>query len=258
MVNDSSKSGAGENEIYKPIWFGYDAIDSFLNQGLTPKKTINTKLNDSHVPNVHSMLEEQENHTGLSHIGSVTTPFDISPVPTARKRTSNRGRKSGKSEIISSSPYKTELEETEKITTEKLKILARNEDQGNIKNQGKGKSKVAVFAPVCVGEHVETCSTCGSRASVSLRIGHSLYAILFFGRSRKTTLTKKRKQKDNESGEDENEEWFCLVCVEPYSHSRSNECWIKCNKCQLWAHEACTPQEGISYTCHNCESDDSD
>lgn len=47
MVNDSSKSGAGENEVYKPIWFAYDAIDSFLSQRLTPKTTVNTTLNVS-------------------------------------------------------------------------------------------------------------------------------------------------------------------------------------------------------------------
>lgn len=43
MVKDSSRSGAGENEIYKPIWFAYDALDSFLSDGLTPRTIINTQ-----------------------------------------------------------------------------------------------------------------------------------------------------------------------------------------------------------------------
>lgn len=43
MVKDSSRSGAGENKIYKPIWFAYDALDSFLSDGLTPTTIINTQ-----------------------------------------------------------------------------------------------------------------------------------------------------------------------------------------------------------------------
>ncbi|KAJ8720808.1 hypothetical protein PYW08_006273 [Mythimna loreyi] len=42
MVRDSYTSGAGEEEVYKPIWFAYDALDAFLNDGLTPRATINT------------------------------------------------------------------------------------------------------------------------------------------------------------------------------------------------------------------------
>lgn len=47
MVKDSCKSGAGENEVYKPIWFAYDALDLFLGDGLTPRTTINTTSNVS-------------------------------------------------------------------------------------------------------------------------------------------------------------------------------------------------------------------
>lgn len=42
MVKDSYKSGCGEDEIYKPTWFAFEAMDSFLNPGLTPRSTINT------------------------------------------------------------------------------------------------------------------------------------------------------------------------------------------------------------------------
>jgi hypothetical protein len=38
------------------------------------------------------------------------TPFDISPVPLMRKRVTTRGRKPSKSQIITSSPYKANLE----------------------------------------------------------------------------------------------------------------------------------------------------
>nr|CAI5849891.1 unnamed protein product [Callosobruchus analis] len=43
----------------------------------------------------------------------LVTPYDISPVPQPKKRTSNKGRKPTKSAIISSSSYKKDLEEAQ-------------------------------------------------------------------------------------------------------------------------------------------------
>ncbi|XP_041982716.1 uncharacterized protein LOC121735820 [Aricia agestis] len=65
------------------------------------------------------------------------------------------------------------------------------------------------------------------------------------------------KEKGTDSESDE-EKYFCIVCMEAYSNSKSNEIWIQCSECHEWAHEDCTPQIGFSYTCHNCESNDSD
>ncbi|CAK1583687.1 unnamed protein product [Parnassius mnemosyne] len=42
-VKDSvNKSGASSDEIYKPIWFAFDAIDAFLRESDHCKKTTNT------------------------------------------------------------------------------------------------------------------------------------------------------------------------------------------------------------------------
>ncbi|CAH1100728.1 unnamed protein product [Psylliodes chrysocephalus] len=49
-----------------------------------------------------------------SSSGLCVTSSDISPVPLPKKRNSNRGRKATKSTILSSSPYKRELEEAAK------------------------------------------------------------------------------------------------------------------------------------------------
>lgn len=58
------------------------------------------------------------------------------------------------------------------------------------------------------------------------------------------------KAKDNAEMEEENEEDFCLVCLNPYSESRSREVWVQCLRCKFWSHEACTP--GFpTYLCHN-------
>lgn len=41
-VRDSSRSGAGAGEIYKPVWFAYAYMDSFLGEGLEVRKTTDT------------------------------------------------------------------------------------------------------------------------------------------------------------------------------------------------------------------------
>ena len=51
------------------------------------------------------------------------------------------------------------------------------------------------------------------------------------------------------------EEWFCLICVEPYSNSKPREKWVQCLTCKEWAHEACT-SGGAVYICQHCDSDD--
>ncbi|XP_026196656.1 uncharacterized protein LOC113169825 [Anabas testudineus] len=64
--------------------------------------------------------------------------------------------------------------------------------------------------------------------------------------------SKKRKEQNTESSSDE-EECFCLVCVEPFSNSRPREKWLQCIMCKQWAHKDCTP--GLSvYICQNCDS----
>ncbi|XP_071945228.1 uncharacterized protein [Antedon mediterranea] len=61
----------------------------------------------------------------------------------------------------------------------------------------------------------------------------------------------------NESSSDEDNDDFCLVCMEPYSNSRSKEVWVQCLDCKMWAHEDCTTGLAV-YVCHNCESSGSD
>lgn len=71
------------------------------------------------------------------------SPYDISPVPITKKRASNRGRKPVKSAVITSSPYKRDLEESEAKKKEKQKIvdqkILERRVKPNIKNKGKGK-----------------------------------------------------------------------------------------------------------------------
>ncbi|GBP09108.1 Jerky protein homolog-like [Eumeta japonica] len=76
------------------------------------------------------------------------------------------------------------------------------------------------------------------------------------GKKKVTKGNKKKKFVDDEEDEKEDEH-YCLVCLSPYSASKSREVWIQCQDCKLWAHEACTP--GLpNYICQNCDSEYSD
>ena len=76
------------------------------------------------------------------------------------------------------------------------------------------------------------------------------------GKKKVTKGNKKKKFVDDEEDEKEEED-YCLVCLSPYSASKSREVWIQCQECKLWAHEACT--SGLpNYICQNCDSEYSD
>jgi hypothetical protein len=66
---------------------------------------------------------------------------------------------------------------------------------------------------------------------------------------------KKRKSSNAHSGSESDEEAFCLVCMAPFSNSKSKEKWIQCVSCKGWSHLRCTNASPF-YTCQNCNSDD--
>ena len=69
--------------------------------------------------------------------------------------------------------------------------------------------------------------------------------------------TKKSRKPQKEIDSSEEEEWYCLVCVELYSNSRPRESWIQCVACKKWSHEDCTSvSRNDVYVCHNCDSDE--
>ncbi|CAG9137628.1 unnamed protein product [Plutella xylostella] len=76
----------------------------------------------------------------------------------------------------------------------------------------------------------------------------------FDGVKTRKIITKGSKNNTQQESSSEEEECFCLVCMSPYSESRSREKWIQCASCKLWAHEECTVVANIakpSYVCHN-------
>ncbi|CAK1593712.1 unnamed protein product [Parnassius mnemosyne] len=67
------------------------------------------------------------------------------------------------------------------------------------------------------------------------------------GKGKKTK--KAAKGKENKS---DDEDCFCLVCLDTFSNSRPNEQWMQCTKCKMWSHAECI-NDDANYVCHNCE-----
>ena len=65
------------------------------------------------------------------------------------------------------------------------------------------------------------------------------------------TITVHAKRFRSDLSSDEDEEWHCLICGEPFSNSRSREVWVQCVLCRDWAHGECT-EGNANYICENC------
>ena len=59
-------------------------------------------------------------------------------------------------------------------------------------------------------------------------------------KKKQVTITVHAKRFRSDLSSDEDEEWHCLICGEPFSNSRSCEVWVQCVLCRDWAHRQCT------------------
>lgn len=67
---------------------------------------------------------------------------------------------------------------------------------------------------------------------------------------------RKKNKADTPLVSSEDEDFYCLVCLEAYSDSRSGEKWVQCQgTCRLWSHLECT-DGGRYYICQNCNESD--
>lgn len=160
--------------------------------------------------------------TSSASIQDVTTisfsPYVVKPLPKAGPRKNNgKGRKGRKTAILTDTPNKLEIQEQE---------------------ERKIKSKVVKKPIFQIGKETRK----GKPSSVKKAI------------KKKAQKTKNRATIATNSDDSDDEDCFCLVCVESFSNSRPNEKWVQCLECKRWAHVDCTKNE-LSYVCHNCLSD---
>lgn len=150
---------------------------------------------------------------------------EISPITgEARKKISQRKRRSEKSEILTGSPYKAQLEEKVKKSEENMKAVAMRKSK-KLKCGGSAQPK-KVKQPKRENEY--------KRISVKRKLHF-----------KKVVLNKITTEMDTDEQDGLTE---CIVCNET-----TDEDWVQCTSCKGWAHVACTDQENLLYyKCDNC------
>lgn len=170
-----------------------------------------------------------EAQPGPSGIQSLVTPSQISPVPIVKKRTSNRGRKPAKSAIISSSPYKKDLENAQFKKSGKAKTAQKK----NVK--GKGKKNVT--------KNTNERNITESESSDSNPAVYGNY-----------TDSSDDIAMRNESAVPTDEDAECFFCNGKYSEDKRGEEWVKCLICEMWVHGDCGGYESGIYICDYCKN----
>lgn len=171
---------------------------------------------------------------------TLVSPFDISPLPVASKKASNRGAKSAGSCLITGTPYKSGLSESLHKTTARLQSTKRclNLDEVEAggktqvglkrkKNKGKGKGK----ARKSQQENFD------SEPNVGMPM-----ELVESGESDLDCPVGKTKPGDDE-------DTVCMFCEGKFSDDTAGELWIRCSMCCMWAHSDCAGAENMCDFC---------
>lgn len=146
-------------------------------------------------------------------------PNDVRPLPKmSSKQRSTKARKSVGSVVLTSTPYKNQLEEERQKKEEEqerkaLRAQKRTEEKGNQKQKNKRP------------------------------------------RIKNAKVTQTRKQDESGEETDVEEDVECLLCTETFFESVEGEGWVQCVSCQRWAHEQCAgidENDCDPYSCDNC------
>ncbi|KAJ8710642.1 hypothetical protein PYW08_009157 [Mythimna loreyi] len=167
----------------------------------------------------------------ITEIHSLVTPSHISPVPNKiKKNTSNRGRKPARSAIISSSPYKKDLENAQLKKSDK----ENRSHKENIK--GKGKKKITKKT-----KKKNVTDSDSSDPDPGVISGNN-------------TDSSDGAATRDETAVPTDEDAECFFCNGKYSEDKGGEEWVQCLMCELWVHGACGGYESGVYICDYCKN----
>lgn len=181
-----------------------------------------------------------------------TSPFQILPVPKLIRKSSGRGRKPCKSAIITSSPYKADLQANIAKKAQSGKTNLANKDiTGKGKKTGTKNKKVDAKSKKSLDLQKEKHKPCSqakkqldfdiSKGSTTEEEDHmSLKSVSSTG------LDVGPGQTPDEA------DTMGMFCNEKWSDSVRGEQWIKCIMCQDWAHVDCSSAEKDVYICDFC------
>lgn len=220
LENHEAEDAPSGNE---PTEFNNPNLDSVDHGSPIPS----TSVRDSPIPSTsaHNSGHESPIPTTSNHV----TPTDILNLPSCSK----------------SPTY-----------LEKLKPLPKAAPRKATRNvRRKRKSAILTDTPIKDELENEKVARLSKRKNKKEEEGADRAKKNVFGRKAVTEKTNKTGKIIQDSSDED--ETFCLVCVEPYSNSAPGERWIQCIRCKLWSHEECC-DVNVFYVCHNCDSDDSE
>lgn len=165
---------------------------------------------------------------------NVITPEQVQPYPKAKPRTAGkRGRKTGKTRIVTDTPEKEQLRNDKNKKTQKKKVSGLFSNENHTEPQGsrqecykrektsmlvKGKKEIRQRA------HSSSFSSVGDDAVPLVSTD------------------------DNHSADEE-----CIYCSQPYREDKNGEGWIRCLNCLQWCHELCAGSDKHSWKTYLCD-----
>lgn len=155
--------------------------------------------------------------TSLSSLVAAVDPSES----TTPKQLSERGRKPMKSAMLTSPEFLFELKEKPQ----------KRDDVQNIKKERAQKTPTKVQKPA---------------AKTSKRAATIAAA---------RTPAKRGKKKGSPLNPAEEDDDFCIICLESMPRKLTSNNSIRCNSCQLTVHLKCANMQASYFTCKNCDSD---
>lgn len=163
-------------------------------------------------------------------------PENISPIPTFKRKTGpQRGRAPGKAAVITSSPYKDELEtsiksvSSKEAKTVKRKVLAESSDDLN-KASSSGLNQKSVSKKIIQDFSSESDSI-----------------------SFKDNSSEDDDMEDIGSDKPQEDDATCFYCKGKFSEDKKGEKWIECVICKEWCHLDCSGCETDIFICEFCK-----
>ncbi|CAH1963651.1 unnamed protein product [Acanthoscelides obtectus] len=179
-------------------------------------------------PVLREQIQNEETSPGSE---TLVLPEDIMKIPNLKKKQSNRGRKSGKAKIITSTPNKDELEASISISNNKKKEVKRN-----LANPCTTSSRQATSSKGHPSKRQKKLSISSSESSCTPSV--------------------------HDSSDDENDisiqntsgDASCIFCEGKFSEDVRGEVWVRCEICNNWAHAECGGVEKKDiYICDLCK-----
>jgi hypothetical protein len=162
---------------------------------------------------------------------------DISPLPRAAIL-GPRKRKTQRATVLTTSPYKSQLEEARRLKDEEV----------NEKRQRKNKLAVA-------GKKAKNGPKCAKQVDNS----KGLYTDEETGTMPKINSSRRSKRKNataklaktSDACDRRSQQYFCIYCTKQYIEPPTED-WIRCEKCLEWAHISCAPTDDDTFVCDYC------